>query len=88
MGVAKTKSLKFLRRSALRPSHCGSEEMNPTSVHEDAEAIAGPAHGVKGPGIALSCGTGGRRGSDLAWLWLWCRPAAEAPIQPLDWELP
>ena len=62
--------------------------MNPTSVHEDAEAIAGPAHGVKGPGIAMSCGTGGRRGSDLAWLWLWCRPAAEAPIQPLDWELP
>ena len=23
----------------------------------------------------------------LAW-WLWCRPAAVAPIQPLAWELP
>ena len=21
-------------------------------------------------------------------LWLWCRPAATAPIQPIAWELP
>ena len=27
-----------------------------------------------------------RRGSDL--MWLWCRPAAVALIQPLAWELP
>jgi len=25
---------------------------------------------------------------DLAWLWLWCRLAATAPIQCLAWELP
>ena len=25
---------------------------------------------------------------DPAWLWLWCRPAAVAPIQPLAGELP
>ena len=25
---------------------------------------------------------------DPAWLWLWCRPAAVALIQPLAWELP
>ena len=25
---------------------------------------------------------------DLAWLWLWHRPAAAAPIQPLAQELP
>ena len=25
---------------------------------------------------------------DLALLWLWCRPAAAAPIQPLAWEFP
>ena len=25
---------------------------------------------------------------DLALLWLWCRPAATAPIRPLAWELP
>jgi len=32
----------------------------------------------------MSCSVGGRRGSDLALLWL----AAIAPIQPLIWELP
>ena len=26
-------------------------------------------------------------GSDPAWLCLWCRPAAAAPIQLLAWEL-
>ena len=41
-----------------------------------------------GSGIAVSCGVGRRRSLDLALLWLWCRPAAIAPIQPLDWELP
>ena len=36
----------------------------------------------------MSCGVGHRRGSDLAWLWLWRRPEATAPIQPLAWEPP
>ena len=36
----------------------------------------------------MSCGVGRRRGSDTALLWLWCRPVATAPIQPLDWEPP
>ena len=36
----------------------------------------------------MSCGEGCRCGSDLALLWLWCRPAAAAPILPLAWELP
>ena len=33
---------------------------------------------------------GRRRGLDpvLLWLWLWCRLAAVAQIQPLVWELP
>ena len=26
--------------------------------------------------------------SDLACLWLWCRPAATAPVWPIAWELP
>ena len=26
--------------------------------------------------------------NDAALLWLWCRPAATAPIQPLAWEPP
>ena len=36
----------------------------------------------------MSCGVRRRRGLDLAWLWLWYRPAALAPIPPLGWELP
>ena len=36
----------------------------------------------------MSCGVGHRRGSDLVLLWLWCGPAATAPIRPLAWELP
>ena len=39
-------------------------------------------------GIAVSCGVGCRRGSDPALLWLWRRPVATAPIQPLAWEPP
>ena len=36
----------------------------------------------------LSCGVGCRHGSDLVLLWLCCRLAAVALIQPLAWELP
>ena len=36
----------------------------------------------------MSWGVGCTRGLDLAWLWLWCRPAAAAPIRPLAWEPP
>ena len=36
----------------------------------------------------MSCGVGPRHGSEPALLWLWRRPAATAPFQPLAWELP
>ena len=36
----------------------------------------------------MSCGVGRRRSSDLALLWLWCRPAETAPIRPLALEPP
>ena len=36
----------------------------------------------------MSCGVGCRCDSDPMLLWLWCRPAAVAPIGPLAWELP
>ena len=34
----------------------------------------------------MSCGVGGRCGSDL--VWLWCRPVATTPIRSLAWEPP
>ena len=36
----------------------------------------------------MSCGVGRRHSLDSVLLWLWCRPAAVAPIRPLAWELP
>ena len=36
----------------------------------------------------MSSGIVSRHGSDLALLWLWCRPAAATSIRPLAWELP
>ena len=34
----------------------------------------------------MICGVGCRRGSNPTLLWLWCRAAAVALIQPLAWE--
>ena len=36
----------------------------------------------------MSCGVDRGGGSNPMWLWLWCRPAAAYPIQPLAWEPP
>ena len=59
---------------------------NPTGIHEVVCLIRGLAQWVKD--LALSCAVGHRHGSDPVLLWLWCRPAAAAWIQPLAWELP
>ena len=64
-------------RTLLSSFSCGSVVINPTSMHEDAGSIPGLAQWFKAH-VAMSCGAGHRRSSDLALLWLWCRPAAAA----------
>ena len=53
-------------------SHYAFEVMNLTSIREDEGSI---------PGLTSWA-------MDLALLWLGCRPAAAALIQPLAWEFP
>ena len=62
--------------------------MNSANMCEDVGLNPSLAPVGQGSGVAVNCGVGHRRGSDPALLWLWCRPAATAPIQPLAWELP
>ena len=69
-------------------SHCGSVVTKLTSICEDMGLIPGLTQWVKGSGVAVNCGIGCRCSSNLALLWLWCRPAGTAPIWPPVWELP
>uniref|UniRef100_A0A8D1TTA3 Uncharacterized protein n=1 Tax=Sus scrofa TaxID=9823 RepID=A0A8D1TTA3_PIG len=39
-----------------------------------------------GSGLPMSCGVDGRRGSDAALLWPWCRPADAALSHSPAWE--
>ena len=41
-----------------------------------------------GSGVVMSYGIDYRLSSDPVLLWLWCRPAAAAPIGPTAWEPP
>ena len=61
-------------------SHHGSAVMNPIRIHEDLGSIPFLNQWVKD---LVSYNVGHRLGLDPKLLWLWCRPAAEAPIPPL-----
>ena len=70
-----------------RSSHHGAAETNPTRNHEALGTVPGFSQWLR----VQHChehGVGHRRSSDLMLLWLWCRPAAAAPIGPLAWEPP
>ena len=68
----------------------GAVETKPTRNHEVSGLTPGLTQWVKDLALpwAVSCGVCGRQDSDLVLLWLWCRPAAVAPIRPLAWEPP
>ena len=61
--------------------------MNPSRIHEDVGSIPGLTQCLRSS-VAMTCGVGHRRGSDLVLLWLWYRPAAAAPIRLLAWKPP
>ena len=74
----------LIRRHMLKTGIWGVPIMaqqltNLTNIHEDVGSTSS---------IAVSCGLSRRCGLDPELLWLWHRPAATAPIQPLSWEPP
>ena len=78
----------YLHFKHAESSHHGAVETNLTRNHEVAGIDPWPRSVGQGSGIAVSCGVGHRRSSDLALPWLWHRLAAAAPIGPLPWEPP
>ena len=72
------------KKKEKRRSHHGAAEMNPTRNYEVMASLSGLKiwHCCELWYRSQTCGL------DLMLLWLWRRPAAVAPIGPLDWEPP
>ena len=77
-------SLSFVIKMWTGSSHCGSAEINLTSIRENSGSIPGLTQWVK---VAVSCGVGHICSSDPA-LWPRYKPAATVLIGPLAWEPP
>ena len=61
---------------------------NPPNIHEGLGSILVFLSGLRIQCCYELCGVGCRHGLDHMLLWLWLRPSATAPIQPLAWDLP
>ena len=69
------------QEQVARSSCCGSVVTSLTGIHEDMGSILGLVQWVKGSVVTVSCGIGGRHGSDLVLQGLWrCKSAATAPV--------
>ena len=80
-------TLKFFYYRWSRRSRHGSVLTNLASIHENGVCSLDSLRGLR----ILRCHE--LWCSSQTWLrfwllWLWCRPPATAPIQPLAWELP
>ena len=70
----------YVKIQCLGSSHYGAAETNLTRIDEDANFDPWPYLVGQGSGVAVSGGVGNRGSLDTMLLWLWCRPAALAPL--------
>ena len=77
----------FENKVFVGSSHCGTAEMNPTSILEDRVQFLALPSGLRiWHCCELWCGSQTWLGSHVAMAVVW--PAATAPIQPLPWKPP